>query len=89
MGLYRIAQEALNNIAKHTSATELDVRLAQNGEFISLSIADNGCGFDPNALPDGRAGLKGMAERVAQMHGDLQIKSTPGQGTEIQVEVPL
>lgn len=89
MGLYRIAQEALNNIAKHASATELDVRLVQNGEFISLSIADNGCGFDPDALPDGRAGLKGMAERVAEMHGDLQIKSTPGQGTEIQVEVPL
>jgi signal transduction histidine kinase len=89
MGLYRIAQEALNNAAKHAAATEINVRLTQNGESAILDIADNGCGFDPEAVPDGRIGLKGMAERVAQMKGDLQIKSAPGQGTEIQVEVPL
>jgi signal transduction histidine kinase len=89
MGLYRIAQEALNNAAKHAEATEIDVRLAQNGESVILAIADNGCGFDPAAVPNGRVGLQGMAERVAQMKGDLQIKSTPGQGTEIFVEVPL
>ena len=89
MGLYRIAQEALNNAAKHAEATEIDVRLAQNGESVILAIADNGCGFDPAAVPNGRVGLQGMAERVAQMKGDLQIKSTPCQGTEIHVEVPL
>ena len=89
MGLYRIAQEALNNVAKHAAATELDVRLAQNGESVTLFIADNGQGFDPGAVPDGRAGLQGMAERVAQLHGNLTIQSTPGQGTEINVEVPL
>jgi signal transduction histidine kinase len=88
MGLYRIAQEALNNIAKHASATQLDVRLAQHEGMILLAIADNGCGFDPDTLPNGRAGLRGMAERVAQMKGTLQIKSAPGQGTTIHVEVP-
>jgi signal transduction histidine kinase len=56
--------------------------------MILLSIADNGCGFDTDALPDGRAGLQGMAERVAQMKGTLQITSAPGRGTTIHVEVP-
>jgi signal transduction histidine kinase len=89
MGLYRIAQEALNNAAKHAEASKINVRLAKNGESVSLDIADNGRGFDPEAVPDGRVGLQGVAERVAQMEGDLQIKSAPGQGTEIHVEVPL
>ena len=87
--LYRIAQEALNNIAKHARASELDLRLAQNTDSITLHIADNGIGFDPAAVPAGRVGLQGMAERVEQIHGRLTIDSAPGKGTTIHVEVPL
>jgi signal transduction histidine kinase len=89
IGLYRIAQEALNNIAKHARASELTVRLAQNAGGVTLAIADNGAGFEPASIPAGRVGLEGMAERVEQMHGRLSIDSTPGKGTRIQVEVPL
>ena len=88
-GLYRIAQEALNNAAKHAEADELSVRLAQNGQTVTLAIADNGAGFDPAALPTGRMGLQGMAERAESMNGRLTIDSAPGQGTQILVEVPL
>jgi signal transduction histidine kinase len=88
MALYRIAQEALNNIAKHAQATELDLRLVQNTNSITLNIADNGAGFDPAAVPAGRVGLRGMAERVEQINGRLTIDSIPGQGTTINVEVP-
>ena len=88
MGLYRIAQEALNNVAKHAAATELRVRMEQNAGWITLEIADNGTGFDPNMVPEGRMGLKGMAERAEQVNGRLSITSAPGKGTTIHVEVP-
>jgi len=88
-GLYRIAQEALNNAAKYANAAELCVQLEQKGGHILLEIADDGVGFDSTAVPVGRVGLQGMAERVAQLNGRLTIDSAPGKGTTIQVEVPL
>jgi signal transduction histidine kinase len=88
-GLYRIAQEALNNAARHAGASELDVRLAQNGDWVTLEIEDNGRGFDPAAVPAGSLGLQGISERVQQMDGRLTVESAPGSGTTIKVEVPL
>jgi signal transduction histidine kinase len=88
IGLYRIAQEALNNAARHAGASEIGVRLAQNRDGITLRIADNGVGFDPAMLPPGSLGLLGMEERVQQMNGRLEIESSPGEGTLINVEVP-
>ncbi len=88
-GLYRIAQEALNNAAKYAQARELHVCLTQKDAHILLEIADDGIGFDSTAVPAGRVGLQGMAERVTQLNGRLTIDSAPGKGTKIQVEVPL
>lgn len=88
-GLYRIAQEALNNAAKYAQAQTLTVQLHREDGQLCLKISDDGIGFEPTAVSPGRIGLQGMAERVAQMNGRLTIDSTPGQGTTILVEVPL
>ena len=89
LSLYRIAQEALNNAAKYAKATQITVLLEQSNGVVTLKIADDGIGFDPTAVPEGRVGLQGVAERVDQMNGRLTIKSSPQNGTTIQVEVPL
>ena len=88
-GLYRIAQEALNNVAKHAGASDLTVLLVQTPGWVTLEITDNGVGFDTASIPSGSLGLLGMAERVQQMNGRLAIQSAPGEGTTIKVEVPL
>jgi signal transduction histidine kinase len=89
-GLYRITQEALNNIFKHAQARNITVslRLAEHPQTTILEIADDGIGFDPSAVQGrGGLGLRGMAERVEQLGGQLRIKSEPGAGTIVQVEV--
>ncbi len=88
-GLYRIAQEALNNIAKYANANELHVLLAQQDNIVILEIVDDGLGFDKEIVPAGSVGLQGMAERIQQMEGRLTIDSTPNKGTKVRVEVPL
>ena len=87
-GLYRIAQEALNNALKHARAGSVSVVLHQNDRSVSLCIQDDGIGFDPlEARAQGGFGLTGMEERVTRLGGKLTITSSPGQGTRIQVEV--
>jgi signal transduction histidine kinase len=89
-GLYRIAQEALNNTLKHAHATRVQVALSQNGRSVSLAVTDNGVGFDPAELKDQRGfGLRGMAERAEKLGAVLAVESSPGQGTTIRVEVSL
>jgi len=86
--LYRIAQEALNNVLKHARAQTVTVHLHQEKGCTCLQICDDGIGFaHQSAKPSGGLGLRGMAERVAQLGGVLAITSHPGQGTTIQVEV--
>ncbi len=94
LNLYRIIQEALGNIEKHSSATEVSLRLARQASKLCAAIADNGCGFDPQAPRPRRAkpggmGLVDMRERAALLGGQWQLKSQPGTGTEILVEMPL
>ena len=87
-GLYRIAQEALNNALRHAHASTVSVVLHHNSNVISLSIEDDGIGFDPvKARGRHGFGLKGMEERVARLGGTLSVQSSPGQGTRIEVEV--
>jgi PAS domain S-box-containing protein len=93
--LYRFLQEALTNVAKHTSATQIQVNLKYENEMIKLSVADNGQGFDPRLQgqsPRHRRfpglGLLGMHERLAQLRGQLVINSQPGQGTYLEAQVP-
>jgi len=85
--VYRIVQEALNNVARHAGATAVIVKLELQPGEISMTIEDNGCGFDP-AITRGM-GLLGMGERVRNMHGAYSIDSKPGQGTTLRVRLPL
>jgi signal transduction histidine kinase len=87
--LYRIVQEALQNIAKHSGATEAWVRIRRVKEVIHLSIIDKGVGMDPKAFPETSGlGLISMRERVQLVNGQLDI-SAPGSGTRITVRVPM
>jgi len=86
--LYRIAQESLTNIARHSSATEAHVRLSNNGNSLLLSIKDNGCGFDLEQAGSLSLGLLGMQERCKLVGGVLTVTSAKGQGTEINASIP-
>jgi signal transduction histidine kinase len=87
-GLYRIAQEALNNTLRHAHASSVTVRLAYNNGTVNLEIVDDGIGFDPTtAQEQGGFGLRGMEERAARLGGKLIVHSGPGEGTKIRVEV--
>jgi len=89
-GLYGVAQEALNNTLKHAHASRVDISLQQDGGAVRLEVADDGIGFDPQAAQaHGGLGLRGMAERVEQICGRLEIQSEPGEGTSVQVTVDL
>jgi PAS domain S-box-containing protein len=92
--LYRIAQEALNNVAKHANATQVSVVLEKRGEGIILIIEDDGVGFVPGkiSVPEKSGnglGLLGMQERATLIGGDVEIESAPGNGTTIYVRVPF
>jgi signal transduction histidine kinase len=85
--LYRISQETLANIARHSHASRVDMSLVYNGDSVQLSVSDNGCGFDTNTKSHGM-GLRSIRERVGSIHGTVQIQSAPGQGTRLLVQVP-
>jgi PAS domain S-box-containing protein len=88
--LYRIAQEALNNIAKHAAAKDVSIELVGSRNIVSLTIHDDGKGFDTSAPTHPRAfGLQGMRERAALIGGSVTIESQPDAGTVIQVRVPV
>jgi signal transduction histidine kinase len=84
--LYRIVQEALNNIAKHSGASQAVLRLDLSRRPACIEVADAGCGFDPQAIDrSGGLGLAEMAERAGEIGWLLQIDSAPGQGTRIRI----
>jgi len=87
-GLYRIAQEALTNVARHAGMQQATVRLNLAGEASLLEIEDGGLGFDPPSASSqrGHLGLAGMAERAREIGWSLSIESRPGCGTRIRVE---
>ena len=89
--LFRIAQEALTNVGKHARATHVTVTLEEVPEGLRLTVADDGSGFDPAALPQRRErsgwGLITMRERAEALGGRLRVDSRPGEGTRIVVEV--
>ena len=90
MRLFRILQVSLTNMKHHSSANQVDIHLKnQNKEFI-LCIQDNGRGFDMSKMADKKTlGLLGMRERSIAMHGTFTIQSKPGEGTKVEVRVPL
>jgi signal transduction histidine kinase len=89
--LFRIAQEALNNVAKHSRATSAVVELVLSSDLVRLSVEDNGVGFDPSHPKSGEPGLglTHMQERAEGLGGKLAIESAPGKGAKIMVEMPL
>ena len=88
--LYRITQEGLRNVAKHSGVREASVSLVATDEGIMLSIEDSGAGFDP-AWVRGKPGLglASMEERARLIDGDFSVRSQPGKGTLIEVWAPL
>jgi ligand-binding sensor domain-containing protein len=89
--LLRICQEAVTNAVRHGRAGEVAIGLAFDPEAVRLTVADQGCGFDPlqaASESDGHFGLMGIRERVKKLGGRLQLASEPGRGTTVSVEVP-
>jgi two-component system sensor histidine kinase UhpB len=86
--LYRIAQEALANVARHARARNVWVTLARAGDTLALRVQDDGCGFDPASRTRG-LGLLGIGERAAALGGRLVTTSAPGAGTALRLNVPL
>jgi two-component system sensor histidine kinase UhpB len=94
LNLYRIIQEALGNIEKHSRATQVTLRLAREASLLKAAIRDNGRGFDAALLEHRKSkypgmGLVDMKERAAFVGGNCTLRSAPGEGTEILIEMPL
>jgi signal transduction histidine kinase len=89
IALYRILQEALNNIIKHAKATQVWIDLSQEDDTITLTIQDNGQGFDTMAEQSNGIGLSSMRERVMIAGGKFKISSTPRRGTILSAQFPL
>src|ERR1700722_636752 len=88
--LYRVAQEALRNVSRHSGASSVEVKLHAIGSKLELAVEDNGVGFDPTrkqARPS--LGLAGMRQRLFLVDGELLIDSAPGKGTSIMARAPL
>ncbi|MBO9325446.1 MAG: sensor histidine kinase [Roseiflexus sp.] len=89
LALFRMTQEALQNVRRHAGHCRVWLNLERNGAYVHLAIADDGCGFDPQKTPAARFGLAGMRERVALLGGTINIQSRPGAGTTIVITIPL
>ena len=86
LALYRVLQEALTNIAKHSQATKVEIILQATNNKIELTIRDNGCGFNPSQNTTG-FGIQGMYERIAALNGELSIVSQSDRGSIINIKV--
>lgn len=85
--IYRIAQEALNNITKHASAHRAELRMDCSSDEVMLEVSDDGIGFAAESFP-GHLGLRSMRERAKNVGGTLEVESAPQQGTRIRVRIP-
>ena len=87
--LFRIVQEALSNTLRHSKATRLHISLKQKAEVVFMSVADNGIGFDPEQKKQTSYGIVMMHERVNELGGAIAILSAPGNGTRIDIRIPI
>jgi signal transduction histidine kinase len=87
--LYRIAQEAMHNTAKHAEAEHVTLRLATGPDCLALDVIDDGNGFDTGGSFPGHLGLVSMRERIARFGGTVEIASAPGAGTRVHVTLPV
>ena len=87
---YRITQEAITNVARHAFASRVEVVLKVQDRTLSLTIADNGLGFNSLVLSDSEGlGVAGMRERAALVNGSLEVYSQPEKGTRVNFKVPM
>jgi signal transduction histidine kinase len=89
--IYRVAQECFSNISRHAQASQVEVELICESDGVSLSVRDNGVGFDTSHgdQMSGHLGLLSMKERVRMAKGILEVESAPRHGTEVRVDIPL
>ncbi|MGC2166125.1 MAG: ATP-binding protein, partial [Gallionella sp.] len=88
--LFRIFQETLNNILKHSRAKNAQVEVVKGDDHLEMIVFDDGVGFDASARNKPRSfGLRGMQERVEHLGGSVKISSTTGKGTQIAIFIPL
>lgn len=87
--VFRIVQESLTNVCRHSSSDKARVRLMQKGDRVQVEVEDWGIGFDPNSVEEKSFGLAGIRERSRLLGGQATIDSTPGEGTRIVVKLPL
>jgi signal transduction histidine kinase len=86
--VYRLCQESLTNVAKHSEAGRAELAVAQVNGALTLRVSDDGAGFDPSGVSSG-VGLRGMRERVEVLGGTFEIVSRAGEGTEVSARVPI
>jgi signal transduction histidine kinase len=88
--VFRILQEILTNVVRHTQATQVEVILEESAEFLTLQVRDNGRGITENEIHSPKSiGLLGMQERARLQAGEVQFQGTPGQGTTVTVQLPI
>ncbi len=86
---YRVTQEALTNVVRHSHGSAVSVVVARSAGKLRVLVEDDGVGFDPAAVPATSLGLRGMRERAALVGGSVAVASAPGRGTAVVLEVPL
>ena len=86
--LFRVVQEALSNVRKHSKATNVSVVLRSRRTFVDVAVADDGCGFDPRQLGTDRLGLGGISERVRLLGRAVEIETSRGTGTTVHATLP-
>jgi signal transduction histidine kinase len=94
IAVYRIVQEALNNIQKHARASKAKISISESSGFLELSVTDNGIGFNPDTINDSRKslihnGIENMKTRVALLNGSFRLTTLEGEGTDIFIKLPL
>jgi len=89
VAVYRIIQECVNNVIKHADATQLDISITQEPSELSVTIEDNGKGFEHSNMKNQGIGLSNMKARIKYLNGQLEVDSRPGNGTLIAFHIPL
>ena len=87
--IYRVVQESLNNCVKHAEAGKVSVSVTEKEDLVTIFVEDDGKGFTPAEGFGGRFGLHGMRERVELVDGEMELDSTPGEGTRVEVHLPV
>jgi signal transduction histidine kinase len=86
--MFRALQEALTNVIRHSRADQVHLELTADDRLVTLTVRDDGVGFEPERVPRTGFGLHGMRERIASYEGELELVSEPGKGTSVRISLP-